>query len=244
MDLNESPNYFSMSDSSSDSPSVEEETKGDNTSVQSPWLYYPKGKSIITSGTQEGSSMMRSLSMGRADPTRRLEGGDFKAHMLMINPERYDIIEKIMSFTQNGSRGICVLSATGVVVNLMIQPLDSNRRVLVFKDCYEIISLTNKKEITESGRVRNETGGWHITIGGVDGCVFSGSLVGRLTAASPVQVVIGSFWPLITNPSLKKQETSTAVLVTPTVPNAFGSSSAGQDQQREMRDPSHFSNSK
>ncbi|KAG2332649.1 hypothetical protein Bca52824_003829 [Brassica carinata] len=182
----------------------------------------PEGKPIIPSGTQEGSSTMRSLSMGRADLTRSLGGEDFKVHMLMINV-REDIIEKIMSFTQNGSREICVLSATGAVFNLMIQSLGSNRRVLTFKDCYEIISLTNTmEEITESGRVGNETGGWRITIGGVDGCVFGGKLVGRLTAASPVQVVIGSFLPSIANPL----ETSTSALVTPTVPNAFGSSSA------------------
>ncbi|CAN6807610.1 unnamed protein product [Brassica oleracea var. botrytis] len=256
MDLNESSNSVSMSDSSSnsssdsscDSPSpvrvratVGEETKGDDTLVQRSCLYDPKGKSIIPSGTQERSSAMRSLSMG-ADPTRRLGGGDFKAHMLMINA-REDIIEKIMSFTQNGSRGICVLSATGAVFNLRIQSLGSNRRVLTFKDCYEIISLTNTVEITESGGVRNETGVWRITIGGVDGCVFGGNLVGRLTAASQVQVVIGSFWPLIANPSLRKKDTSTSVLVTPTVPNAVGSSSGGQVHQPEMRDSSHFSSS-
>ncbi|XP_018474068.2 AT-hook motif nuclear-localized protein 10 [Raphanus sativus] len=146
-----------------------------------------------------------------------------------------------MSFTQNGSREICVLSATGAVFNLMIRSLGSNRRVLTFKDRYEIISLTNTIEITESGGARNDTGGWRITIGGVDGCVFGGNLVGRLTAASQVQVVIGSFWPLIANPSLRKKDTSTSVLVTPTVPNAGGSSSAGQVHQPEMRDSSHFS---
>lgn len=59
---------------------------------------------------------------------------------------------------------------------------------LLMQDCYEIISLTNTMEITESGRVGNETGGWRITISGVDGCVFGGKLVGRLTAARQVQV--------------------------------------------------------
>lgn len=44
--------------------------------------------------------------------------------------------------------------------------------------------------VTESGEVRNETGGWRITIGGADGGVFAGRLFGRLTAASPVQVRI------------------------------------------------------
>lgn len=42
--------------------------------------------------------------------------------------------------------------------------------------------------ITESGGVRNEKGGWRISIGGVDGCFFGGCLAGRLIAASPVQV--------------------------------------------------------
>lgn len=147
------------------------------------------------------------------------------------------------------------------------QDIQDDHNTLV-QDCYEIISLTNTVEITESGGVRNETGVWRITIGGVDGCVFGGNLVGRLTAARQVQVrtkesiffvmlkhqkllyygsflqvVIGSFWPLIANPSLRKKDTSTSVLVTPTVPNAVGSSSGGQVHQPEMRGSSHFSSS-
>lgn len=94
MDLNESSNSVSMSDSSSDSSSdtssdsscdspspvrvratVGEETKGDDTLVQS--LYDPKGKSIVLSGTHERSSTMRSLSMGRGKTLRSLSRNNY-----------------------------------------------------------------------------------------------------------------------------------------------------------------------
>lgn len=39
-------------------------------------------------------------------------------------------------------------------------------------------------EIIESGGVRNEIGVWCIIIGGVDGCVFGGNLVGRFIVVS------------------------------------------------------------
>jgi len=43
--------------------------------------------------------------------------------------------------------------------------------------------------ISESGGVKNKTGGWRITIGGAaGGRVHGGALAGSLIAASPVQV--------------------------------------------------------
>lgn len=44
-----------------------------------------------------------------------------------------DIIEWIMSFTGNGSRGITVISAIGTVANVKIQLLDSPRHVVTYK---------------------------------------------------------------------------------------------------------------
>lgn len=44
-----------------------------------------------------------------------------------------DIIKRIMSFTENGSRGISVLSANGAVANVKIQLHSSSRRVVTYK---------------------------------------------------------------------------------------------------------------
>ncbi|KAL1224359.1 AT-hook motif nuclear-localized protein 4 [Cardamine amara subsp. amara] len=176
----------------------------------------------------------KSLRNSKGDMSMSRGGQDFTPHIFTVNSGE-DIVKRIMSFTQNGSRGISVLSANGAVSNVKIQPLDLNRNALTFKDAYEIITLKNSMVITERGRVKNKKRGWKITIGGAEGRIFTGTLAGKLIAASPVQVVIGSYWPMITNPPPRMKDESEAVIVTPTIPDAMAPSSTGQVQQPEMK---------
>ncbi|CAA7042073.1 unnamed protein product [Microthlaspi erraticum] len=211
-------------------------------------MYDTKGKSIVLSERQEDSSRMYDtkgksivLSERHEDSSRLMKGvgggGDFKAHIFVVHPKE-DIIGKIMSFTKNGSRSVCVLSANGEICNVKIQPLSFNSKVLTFKDSYEIISLSGTMAVSQSGEVRNETGGWRITIGGSDGFVFAGRLFGKLIAASPVQVVVGSFWPIVQNPSWYRSNESRAMIVAPTTQNGLmGSTLTRQDKQPEMGNP-------
>ncbi|XP_010509459.1 PREDICTED: AT-hook motif nuclear-localized protein 7-like [Camelina sativa] len=157
-----------------------------------------------------------------------LGGGDFRPHLLTVNTGE-DIIERIMSFTANGSRGIIVLSANGLVANIKIQTLLRSREVVTFKDVYAIVSLKSSMEVWESGEVR--TGEWRIMIGGADAALFGGVLVGSLTAASPVQVVVGSFLPLVTNPPERRVAESHPVAVAPVNPQSLASSSRQVQQQ-------------
>ncbi|OAP09186.1 hypothetical protein AXX17_AT2G33280 [Arabidopsis thaliana] len=196
-----------------------------------------RGRFITASGTFTPRSSLRKR---RGDMSMRLGGGDFTPHSFTVNKGE-DIIKRIMSFTANGSRGISVLSVNGAVANVTILPHGSSRRVMTFKEEYEIVSLTNNTmAISESGGVKNKTGGWRITIGGAaGGRVHGGALAGSLIAASPVQVVIGSFWPLITNPRQKRKYVSKARVAPSITPNLVASSSTGPVQQPEMVGPSH-----
>ncbi|XP_023640379.1 AT-hook motif nuclear-localized protein 10 [Capsella rubella] len=160
-------------------------------------------------------------------------GGDFTPYIFTVNIGE-DIIERIMSFMENGARGVTVLSANGWVTNVKIQTLDSTRRVVIFKAAYDLVSLSSSMTAYESGSVNNQTGGWRITIGGVGGRIFSGVLVGRLIAASQVQVVVGSFWPLVPNPPQKRYDEPNVVVVPPERQNSLPSSSSGQVQQAHM----------
>ncbi|CAL9235764.1 unnamed protein product [Arabidopsis halleri] len=190
-----------------------------------------KGRFTTKSGTFTPRSSLRNR---RGDMSMGFGGGDFKPHMFTVNKGE-DIIKRIMSFTENGSRGISVLSANGAVANVKIQLHSSSRRVVTYKDEYEIVSLSNTMAISESGGVKNKTGGWRIMIGGAPGAsVFGGTLAGSLIAASPVQVVIGSFWPLVTKPP----QTRKYVLASSTTPNLVASSSTGKVQQPDMIRPS------
>ncbi|CAE6033093.1 unnamed protein product [Arabidopsis arenosa] len=199
-----------------------------------------KGRFTTKDGTFTPRSSLRNR---RGGMSMRFGGGDFKPHMFTVNKGE-DIIERIMSFTENGSRGINVLSANGVVANVKIQLHSSTSRVVTYKDEYEIVSLTNTMAISESGGVKNKTGGWRIMIGGAPGAsVFGGTLAGSLIAASPVQVVIGSFWPLVSKPPqtmkyVLASSTTPNLVASSTTPNLVASSSTGKVQQPDMIRPS------
>ncbi|GKV53506.1 hypothetical protein SLEP1_g60027, partial [Rubroshorea leprosula] len=58
---------------------------------------------------------------------------------------------------------------------------------------FEILSLSGSFMLTEVGGQRSRTGGLSVSLSGPDGRVLGGGVAGLLTAASPVQVVVGSF---------------------------------------------------
>ncbi|KAA3463935.1 AT-hook motif nuclear-localized protein 1-like isoform X1 [Gossypium australe] len=69
---------------------------------------------------------------------------------------------KILSFSQNGPRGICILSANGAV---------SNGR-------FEILSLTGSFTVSDTGGGKSRTGGLSVSLAGPDGRVIGGGLAG------------------------------------------------------------------
>ncbi|XP_031269316.1 AT-hook motif nuclear-localized protein 10-like [Pistacia vera] len=58
---------------------------------------------------------------------------------------------------------------------------------------FEILSLSGSILLSESGGQRSRTGGLSVSLAGPDGRVLGGGVAGLLTAASPVQVIVGSF---------------------------------------------------
>ncbi|XP_010516880.1 PREDICTED: AT-hook motif nuclear-localized protein 7-like [Camelina sativa] len=255
-DLNRTPPPLSLNSSRHISPSPVTQTavaapvtvEDGSTSMRRRGIIYGRdiqGKFLSKDGTQKKRSRSdqrrrrrkkRSSSLTNSiagdDMSMTLGGGDFRPHLVTVNTGD-DIIERIMSFTVNGSRGISVLSANGLVANIKIQTLLRSREVVTFKDVYAIVSLKSSMTILESGEVRTKTGEWRITIGGADGALFGGVLVGSLTAACPVQVVVGSFWPLVTNPPERRIAESHPLAIAPVIPQTLASSSR-QVQQQDM----------
>ncbi|KAL6988333.1 AT-hook motif nuclear-localized protein 1 [Sarracenia purpurea var. burkii] len=60
---------------------------------------------------------------------------------------------------------------------------------------FEILSLTGSFTVSENGGVRSRTGGLSVSLAGPDGRVVGGGIAGLLMAASPIQIVVGSFMP-------------------------------------------------
>ncbi|KAI3471989.1 hypothetical protein Pfo_028677 [Paulownia fortunei] len=140
-------------------------------------------------------------------------GGDFTPHVVTAYTGE-DVAGKILTFAQKGTRGVCVLSANGSVSNVTIrQPGSSGglltyEAILFFKNfCFtleylefmqgrfEILTLTGSYMISDNGGIKSRTGGLSVSLASPDGRVIGGGLAGLLMAASPIQIVVGSFVP-------------------------------------------------
>ncbi|TKY51960.1 AT-hook motif nuclear-localized protein 6 [Spatholobus suberectus] len=148
-------------------------------------------------------------------------GANFTPHVLTVNAGE-DVTMKIMSFSQQGSRAICILSATGTISNVTLRQPSSCGGTLTYEGRFEILSLSGSFMPTENGVTRSRSGGMSVSLAGPDGRVMGGGLAGLLVAAGPVQVVVGSFLPghqLEHKP--KKQRVEHISTITPTPVNLF-----------------------
>ncbi|KAJ3703742.1 hypothetical protein LUZ61_007447 [Rhynchospora tenuis] len=121
-------------------------------------------------------------------------GGNFTPHVVTI-PTGEDVATRILSFSQKGPRSICILSANGSISNVTLRQPGSCGGTLTYEGRFEILSLSGSFTLSENGGARSRTGGLSISLAGPDGRVVGGGVAGLLLAASPIQVVVGSFVP-------------------------------------------------
>lgn len=121
-------------------------------------------------------------------------GGDFMPHVVTVHTGE-DVAGKVYSFVQKGSRGICVLSANGAVSNVTIRQPGSSGGLLTYEGRFEILALTGSYTVSDNGGMKSRSGGLSVSLAGPDGRVIGGGIAGSLTAASPIQMVVGSFMP-------------------------------------------------
>ncbi|XP_020581482.1 AT-hook motif nuclear-localized protein 10-like [Phalaenopsis equestris] len=121
-------------------------------------------------------------------------GGAFTPHVVSIAAGE-DVAARILSFSQKGPRAVCILSANGAISNVTLRQPGSSGGTLTYEGRFEILSLSGSFTIIESDGVRSRTGGISVSLAGPDGRVVGGGVAGLLLAASPIQVVVGSFLP-------------------------------------------------
>ncbi|KAF4386725.1 hypothetical protein CsatB_011835 [Cannabis sativa] len=119
-------------------------------------------------------------------------GMGFTPHVITIAIGE-DIATKIMSFSQQGPRALCILSASGAVSTVSLRQPSSSGGTVTYEGRFEIVCLTGSYLITDSSGSRNRSGGLSVTLANAEGRVIGGSIGGALIAASPVQVIVGSF---------------------------------------------------
>ncbi|THG14014.1 hypothetical protein TEA_022787 [Camellia sinensis var. sinensis] len=114
-------------------------------------------------------------------------GANFTPHMITVNAGE-DVTMKVISFSQQGPRAICILSANGVISSVTLRQPDSSGGTLTYEGRFEILSLTGSFMPAETGGIRNRSGGMSVSLASPDGRVVGGGVAGLLVAASPVQV--------------------------------------------------------
>ncbi|KAJ0111373.1 hypothetical protein Patl1_00425 [Pistacia atlantica] len=119
-------------------------------------------------------------------------GMGFTPHIITVAVGE-DIATKIMSFSQQGPRAVCVLSANGAVSTATLRQPSTSGGTVTYEGRFEILCLSGSYLLTSSGSPRNRSGGLSVSLASPDGRVIGGGVGGMLIAASTVQVIVGSF---------------------------------------------------
>ncbi|XP_058739858.1 AT-hook motif nuclear-localized protein 7-like [Vicia villosa] len=167
-------------------------------------------------GRPKGMEFKQAKKVG-VDPFGDSVGTNFMPHIITVNAGE-DITMKVISFSQQGPRAICILSASGVISNVTLRQPDSSGGTLTYEGRFEILSLSGSFMPTESQGTRSRSGGMSVSLSSPDGRVVGGGVAGLLVAASPVQVVVGSFLPSNQQdqkPKKPKSDYPTATLTAP-----------------------------
>ncbi|XP_034709243.1 AT-hook motif nuclear-localized protein 5 [Vitis riparia] len=104
-----------------------------------------------------------------------------------------DIATRILSFSQQRPRALCILSASGTVSAVTLRQPTSSSGTVTYEGRFEILCLSGSYLPAETGGPRNRIGGISVSLCSSDGHVIGGGVGGMLIAASPVQVVACSF---------------------------------------------------
>ncbi|KQJ84291.1 AT-hook motif nuclear-localized protein 10 [Brachypodium distachyon] len=119
-------------------------------------------------------------------------GTSFTPHIITVKPNE-DVASKIMSFSQQGPRTTCILSANGALCTATLRQPATSGGIVTYEGHFDILSLSGSFLLAEDGDTRSRTGGLSVALSGSDGRIVGGCVAGMLMAATPVQVVVGSF---------------------------------------------------
>ncbi|CAI0471038.1 unnamed protein product [Linum tenue] len=119
-------------------------------------------------------------------------GIGFTPHVILVQAGE-DIASKIYSFSQQGPRTVCILSANGAICNVTLRQPAVTGGTVTYEGRFEIISLSGSFWLSENNGNRSRHGDLSVSLAGSDGRVLGGGVAGMLMAATPVQVIVGSF---------------------------------------------------
>ncbi|KAL5215278.1 hypothetical protein ABZP36_004430 [Zizania latifolia] len=154
-------------------------------------------------------------------------GSSFTPHIITVKPNE-DVASKIMAFSQQGPRTTCIISANGALCTATLRQPATSGGIVTYEGHFDILSLSGSFLLAEDGDTRSRTGGLSVALAGSDGRIVGGCVAGMLMAATPVQVVVGSFFAegkKIKEEQVKRGPTA-APTPTPTHATGFGAAPA------------------
>ncbi|KAG6593670.1 AT-hook motif nuclear-localized protein 9 [Cucurbita argyrosperma subsp. argyrosperma] len=161
-------------------------------------------------GRPPGSGKKQQLaSLG--EPLSGSAGMGFTPHVITIGVGE-DVAAKIMSFSQQGPRIVCILSANGAVSTVTLRQPSTSGGTVTYEGRFEIICLSGSYSLGDISGSRNRTGGLSVSLASPDGRVIGGGVGGALIAATPVQVIVGSFMWGSSKSKYKKREAVEGVI--------------------------------
>nr|XP_016500627.1 PREDICTED: AT-hook motif nuclear-localized protein 8-like [Nicotiana tabacum] len=103
-----------------------------------------------------------------------------------------DIAGKIVSFTRQAPRAVSIMSSHGAVSKLTLVRAATTDETVTHEGQFDIVSLSGSFRESIIGDEDSWTGAINIAVAG-DGLVLGGSVIGDLTAASKVEIILGTF---------------------------------------------------
>ncbi|XP_071730597.1 AT-hook motif nuclear-localized protein 10-like [Rutidosis leptorrhynchoides] len=120
-------------------------------------------------------------------------GVGFTPHVITVKAGE-DIASKITAFSHQGPRTVCILSANGAISNVSLRQPAMSGGTVTYEGRFELISLSGSFMVADiDGNHSSRSSGLSVSLAGSDGRVLGGGVAGSLVAASPVQVIVGSF---------------------------------------------------
>ncbi|MBA0657118.1 hypothetical protein Goklo_009426 [Gossypium klotzschianum] len=103
-----------------------------------------------------------------------------------------DIVAKMLSFSQQRPRAVCILSGSGTVSSVTLRQPASSTPTVTYEGQFEILCLSGSYLLAEDDGPRSRTGGISASLSTPDGHVIGGGIA-TLIASSLVQLVVCSF---------------------------------------------------
>ncbi|CAA0831496.1 AT-hook motif nuclear-localized protein 18 [Striga hermonthica] len=110
----------------------------------------------------------------------------FRTHVMEV-PDGYDVAACVAAYAARRQRGVCVMSATGAVSGATLRHPDGG---VALRGRFEILSLSGS---FLPAPAQAPAPGLTVYLGGGQGQVLGGSVVGELLAAGPVIIIAASF---------------------------------------------------